>query len=105
MHYFDACGLSDLYRNQGVGPILAGLEVGYKKPVVFGDTVPVQATLTRLGGASFDMDYRVTSQSEQGALVATGEARLVIFDYNASKPVPLTDDLRRNITELEARES
>ena len=103
MHYFNACGFSDLYETQGVGPILAALEVEYKRPLVFGDTVTVRTRMTRLGRASFEMDYRLTSKSEQGALVATGTARLVVYDFKASQSVPLSDEMRSSIKVLEAK--
>lgn len=103
MHYFDACGLSDLYRAQRIGPILAGIEVSYLQPVVFAETIAIEATITRMGGASFDMNYRLTRLSEQMELVARGTAKLVIYDYSAQRPAPMPDALRSKIAQLEAQ--
>ncbi len=102
MLYFNACGLSELYERERIGPILGTLEVKYLLPVHFPDVITIVATVSRLGGASFDMDYRLTSQQQDGALAATGRATCVIYDYNNACATKMGDSLRAGFLALEA---
>jgi len=102
MVYFNACGLSDLYEKERIGPILGTLEVTYLRPVHFPDVITIETTVSRLGGSSFDMDYRLTSQEQGGATVATGRAACVIYDYNNACSFMMSDALRAGFLALEA---
>ena len=102
IHYFVACDFLDLFEEEGVGPILAGIKVDYLKPVVFPDTVTIHTTITSIGTSSFQMGYRLTSAALDGETVATAIASAVVFDYNANRSTPMPDSLRVKILELEA---
>ena len=101
MNYFIGCGFAELYESEGIGPILANINVDYIKPVEFPDTVTIHNTITRIGNASFEMGYRITSSAMDGATVATGTASCVVFDYKEGKSTPLPDTLRASILEFE----
>ena len=102
MIYFEECGMMEKMDSENVGPILAGLKADYKSPVLFPDTVTVSTTMSRMGNSSFDMEYRVTSVSNGGQLVATGTVFGVMCDYSSGKSTPIPDDLRSRILEVEA---
>ena len=102
MHYFIACGFTDLFDSERIGPILAGLKVDYSAPVEFPDTVTVHTTVTRIGNASFEMEYRITSAAKGNEPVATGTVSGVVFDYNSGSSAPMPDPLRARIMQLEA---
>lgn len=57
----------------------------------------------KLGNTSFTMNYRVTSAANDNAVAAEGEGVIVLVDYAKGGKVPLDDELRRKIGELEAR--
>ena len=102
MHYFVACGFIDLLEQEGIGPILAGLNVDYHAPVTFPDTITVHTTITSIGTSSFQMGYRLTSAALGGQKVVTATVSGVVFDYNANHSTPMPDSLRARILELEA---
>ncbi len=101
MIYFEECGMMDGMDSENVGPILAGLKADYKSPVLFPDTVTVSTTMSRLGSSSFDMEYRITSGSNDGELVATGTVFGVMCDYSSGKSTPIADELRSRILDVE----
>jgi acyl-CoA thioester hydrolase len=105
MHYFVACGFTDLLEDKGVGPILAGLKVDYLAPVTFPDTMTIHTTITRMGDASFDMGYRITSSARDGDTVATATVYGVAFDYETGKTARIPDELRAMVFEIEASAS
>ena len=101
MLYFYEVGMMELYENSNIGPILARIEVDYKFPVVFPDEVKVQTSVSRIGNSSFDMKYQISSLSREGEVAATGKVVGVLVDYNTGKPIPIPDELRESIIDLE----
>ena len=101
MVYFNRCGLSEKYKTEGVGPILARIEVDYRLPVHYPDTVTIHTTVTRMGRSSFDMDYRIESAAQDGATVATGSAYCVAYSYRENRVVPMDEALRQGFLDLE----
>jgi acyl-CoA thioester hydrolase len=68
--------------------LVARAECDYKLPILFGDTLIVSVTLTRIGTSSFDLDYLL--HNGRNKTYATARTTLVCFD-NAKKitvPVP-----------------
>jgi acyl-CoA thioester hydrolase len=99
---FERLGLVERVREEGVGPILARTVIDYRKPVTYPDTVRVEARVIRVGGSSFTMGFRITSEAQGGAEVATGEQVIVHFDYRAGRSAPIDDRLRAAIAALDA---
>ena len=99
--YFDRVGMLERMRQDGVGPIQARTEIDYLRPVVWPDRVRVEVSVTRIGGKSFVMTYRIWSEAQE-AEVARAETVIVMFDYRANRSVPVSDELRRRIEALEA---
>lgn len=83
-----------------VGPILARMEIDYRLPVEYPDTVRCEATVTSLGNSSYRMAYRLHSEAGNG-LAAEGDSVVVMIDYGTGRSVPLSDELRSAIEELE----
>jgi len=84
----------------GVGPILARMEIDYRLPVKFPDTVRCAATVTSLGNSSYRMAYRLHSEAH-GGFAAEGDSVVVMVNYGTGRSVPLSDELRSAIQNLE----
>lgn len=97
--YLSRLGLME--RDGGVGPIVARLAIDFRRPLLFPDTVRVDATVTRLGNSSFGMAYRFVSQAQE-VEAATGEDVIVLVDYATGKSALLPEALRARIAALEA---
>jgi len=101
MEYFTKIGMMELYEKSNVGPILARIEVDYKFPIVFPDVVKVMTSVSRIGNSSFDMKYEISSLAKEGEVAATGKVVGVLVDYDTGKPVPMPEELKNSIIELE----
>ena len=101
MEYFSKMGMMELYGNSNIGPILARIEVDYKFPIVFPDVVKVLTSVSRIGNSSFDMKYEISSLAKEGEVAATGKVVGVLVDYNTGRPVPMPEELKNSIIELE----
>ncbi|HJP44190.1 MAG: thioesterase family protein [Candidatus Poseidoniia archaeon] len=84
----------------GVGPILARMEIDYRLPVKFPDTVRCAAAVTSLGNSSYRMAYRLHSEAH-GGIAAEGDSVVVMVNYGTGRSVPLSDELRSAIQNLE----
>jgi len=102
MIYFSKTGMMEIYEESNIGPILARIEIDYKFPIVFPDTVKVMTSVSRIGNSSFDMEYRISSHENGGEIAATGKVVGVLVDYNTGKPVPITDEIRESIINIES---
>ncbi len=88
-------------RRQGLGAldmILARVEVDYRSPLAYGDSVEISVGCTSMGRSSFVLESDMHERSE-GRLVAEARKVLVHFDHAAGRTSPLPEELRRLILE------
>jgi acyl-CoA thioester hydrolase len=98
---FGRIGLLDLRKMLGVGPILAATACDYRRQITFPDTVQIGIRVARVGRTSIGFEHTVVSET-QNAVVAEGTSTTVVFDYQARKPQPVPDEIRRAIEALGA---
>jgi acyl-CoA thioester hydrolase len=82
--------------------ILARVELDFRSPITFGEEVVVETRLERIGRTSFDMVHRMTAGPE-GRLVGDVQTVLVTYDYESSRPIPVSDEWRRRFGVHEGR--
>ncbi|MCC6782921.1 MAG: acyl-CoA thioesterase [Planctomycetes bacterium] len=88
----------DAMRGESFPFLLGSTALRFVRPGRAGSRVGVTARVTRLGGASFDMEYRVESTS--GELLVTGTATLVWTDAGLrSEAIPA--EIRRRVARRE----
>ena len=101
MMYFSEIGMMNLYDDSNIGPILARIEIDYELPIVFPDVVTVSTSVSRIGNSSFDMRYKIESQSNNGKSAATGSVVCVVLNYSSGIPHKIPLKLRKSIARLE----
>jgi acyl-CoA thioester hydrolase len=100
--YLERIGVSDMMNREQVGPILAAISCNYRRQLNYPDTVEIGSRITRIGRSSATMTHAIWSR-QQKALVADGESTIVMFDYQAQRPVPVPAAIRDAIEALERR--
>lgn len=94
---FDGAGeASDGYE---VLTILATSSCQYLRPVTFPDTLWLGVRAKKVGNTSLTQEY-VYFSTAQNAVVATGEAVLVLFEKDGVTKRPLTDAEKQKIASL-----
>jgi len=88
--------------------ILAEARVTFRSQAAFGDTLPLETRVSRVGRTSLTMEHRITtpdaaSGSARARLVAVGETILVRYDYDVQGPLPFEDDLVSLFERFEGR--
>lgn len=81
--------------------IVARVEIDYRSPSFVGEMLTVGTRVCRLGGASFDMDYRIIDK-KKGRLVAQAKTVQVCFDYKANKVKRLSEDFMDTVRRYDA---
>ena len=82
---------------RGEGFILARAEVDFRAQVHAGDELEVRLSLGKFGRSSATYEYEV-AQASNGEIVATAKTVQVWFDYDAERPVPISDEIKEALT-------
>jgi acyl-CoA thioester hydrolase len=78
----------------GAGPILAGMTLNYRKPIVYPSEIEVRIYPAKLGNTSFTIASEIVNGRDAGERFAEGEFVIVWLDYAAGKSVRVPDPLR-----------
>lgn len=98
--YLGQLGLAHWMKPVTLGPILAKIECNYKRQLHFPDVVRIGSRISQLGRSSFTMEHTLVSKS-QNAIVAESTSVVVVFNYEAQRPVSIPADVRAAIQQLE----
>lgn len=99
--YYDKIEAWQILDKTALGTVLASAECIYKVPLTYPDTISVGARITKIESDRFTMQYLVVSH-RLGRIAAEGKGVLVTYDFRANKKIPVPEELRKNITALEA---
>lgn len=91
--FLQQAGLADMW-NERYGPILASASCQFKKPITYPSTVKVGLWLGRIGNSSFAVNHDLVVGD---TLMARAETIAVWCDYQAGKPEPLSEAMRKAI--------
>ncbi|NTV64062.1 MAG: acyl-CoA thioesterase [Oscillochloris sp.] len=80
--------------------ILAELTIKYKAPAFYKDHLGVGIKVASIGTKSFSLEYTIARASDQ-ALIASARSVLVMYDYNLGKTVPIPEEFKRRVAEIQ----
>jgi acyl-CoA thioester hydrolase len=89
---------TDEQGRRGEGFILARAEVDFRAQVRFGAELEVRLALAAFGRTSATYDYEIVDL-KSNMTVATAKTVQVWFDYDTQKPVPLSEETKRKLSE------
>ncbi|GGA71078.1 thioesterase [Arenimonas soli] len=82
--------LSSDWAGESAAPIMAAVQLNYRRPVNWPETVRVELFAERIGTKSLTLGHRISSASEDGVLYCDGHTVLVWVD-RSGQSVPLPD--------------
>jgi acyl-CoA thioester hydrolase len=89
-------------KQTGIGPILQATQARFRRPLTYPDTISVAARVISMEKERFTLEHRIVSHRQE-ALVTEGQGTVVTFHYTSGKKIPIPDELRRRIEELEGK--
>jgi len=96
IHFFQEIGLLQYLKEKRIGPILAETSCRFVKPVFYPDTLTVGTRIKSIGKTSFIMEFCAVSDAV--GLAATGDARMVIYDYHTSKKTDIPAHIKEKLS-------
>ncbi len=102
LEYFRRLGWPVSVRPAGVGPIVHSTQCRFRRPLEWPDRIAIGARVRDIGDDRFTLEHQLISD-KWGALAAEGWSIIVTYDYVAGIKVPIPDDLRCRIVDLEGR--
>lgn len=97
--YYEKLGLIHSMLSQKIGPVLAHSSCRYIRSLTWPDTITVKARVREMKTHSFIMEFAIDSPNVGRA--ATGEAVVVLINYTTGEKVPLSEELKKKITDIE----
>ena len=76
----------------GIAPVIASMNVAYKKPLYLGDKVSLAMWLSKLEKVTHVIEFGF--YNGDGVLAATGHQKGVFLNSKTLRPSPLPDDIR-----------
>lgn len=89
-------GLADERKRTGIGGILARVEIDYRRPVFYPDTVRATSEIVEVGNTSLVVRQRLYSE-QQRTLCAEARMVIVVIEDATGTPVPVPDEIRQRI--------
>ena len=87
-----------LEQEDQINFILARAECDYVAQAFAAQTLTVKSSITHIGTKSFTIVHEIYEKSSQ-KLIAKARAIIVCFDFRQQKSVPISDELRAELTQ------
>ena len=101
--YFEKNNSDNLFTESRISTILASTQCKFIYPLKYPDTIVIGARVDSIANDYFTMKYAVISNNNQ-RLVAVGDAKVVMFDYEKNKKASIPEVIKERIIELEKTE-
>ena len=101
--YFEKNNSDNLFTESRISTILASTQCKFIYPLKYPDTIVIGARVDSIANDYFTMKYAVISKINQ-RLVAIGDAKVVMFDYEKNIKASIPEVIKDRIIELEKTE-
>lgn len=101
LHYFRVLEFSRSQTESGIGPILAWADCRFRRPLEYPDTVSIGIRIRDVESDRFAMETVIVSHDLED-IAATGQQKLVSYDYRAKQKTPLPEVVRHRIEAFES---
>lgn len=88
-------------KETGIGPILASIHARFRRPLTYPDRISVGARVVSIEADRFTVEHVIASH-RSNKITTEGHGIVVSYNHVEGKKVPLPEEIRRRITELEA---
>lgn len=90
--WFDS--LETPWMDASVAPLLAAIQMDYRRPITWPATLRVELRAQRIGNSSLTLGHRIVDAADPDCLYGEGHAVMVWIDRAGGRPVPLPAGIR-----------
>jgi len=101
LEYFRRMGWFEFEDKTAIGPILAATSARFRRALTFPDDIAVAARVTEIREDRFSLEHVIVSATQQ-AVVTEGTGLVVVYHYGEGRKMPLPDELRAKILQMES---
>lgn len=101
VNYWEQIGLYSHFAATNIGPMLASTACQFKKPLFYPGNIMVQSRMAFIKTSSFGIHHQILDSD--GAIAATAEDVMVLYDFTKNEKVTFPDTLRKTVETLEGR--
>ena len=101
LEYFRRLDWFAYEKGTDVSPILASTHCRFRRALTYPDMIRIGARVIKIEADRFTYEYRLVSE-RLGRIAADGEGVIVTYNHARGEKVPVPDELKRRIAELEA---
>jgi acyl-CoA thioester hydrolase len=101
LEYFRRLDWLQFEHDSGIGPILASTSAKFRRPLTYPDTIQIGARVIEVREDRFTLEHHIISE-RLGGVATEGHAVVVTYHHGERKKVPMPDEIRRRIVQLEA---
>ena len=98
--YFEKNNSDNLFTESRISTILASTQCKFIYPLIYPDSISVGARVDAIADEYFTMKYAVISSNNQ-KLVAIGDAKVVMFDFEKNIKTSIPESIKKRIIEFE----
>jgi acyl-CoA thioester hydrolase len=102
IEYLQRMDWFEYQKSTGIGPILASTQARFRRAVTHPDKLLVATRISAMSEDRFTMDYRIVS-TKLSEMVTHGEGVVVTYNYVENRKVPIPQELRRRIEQIEGK--
>ena len=77
--------LQEILNGDGVGPILANININYHMPLLYPDTVLINTRVSKVGNSSFGISHTLFSKNNGDQMIASADSVVVMCNYKNGK--------------------
>ncbi len=100
VNYWEISGLSVLFTESKIGPILLSTDCQFIKPLFYPGNIVIECRIEFIKNTSFGIHHRILN--DQNEVAAEAHDVIVTFDFNKNEKVPVSDEFRRAVAEIAA---
>ena len=80
-----------------LGPILVNLNINYRAPLYFPETVRAGVGVSRIGNTSFVLQYGLSTLSKPQEVICDATTVIVLLDYETNKKTQISQEIREKM--------
>ncbi len=90
-------GLLPDWANSDSAPVMAAVQAGYRKPILWPSSVVVEMYLEKIGNSSLTISHRIVDAADASSLYCDGHVVLVWIDKTTGKSAPVPQVVREAV--------